>query len=247
MSRYLALLSLPLLALAACGNGDAEPAADSAEIVSATETTPETTEQETDTSAEETAHAAVPAPEGSRAGEAMTMGSDDAPLKIVEYASSTCPACAQFHLAVLPELKEKYIDTGLVQLEFREFPTHPQNLAYAGFYLSRCAATEKGSEAYFAMLKTLFERQRDWAYGPTPGKELENIAAQVGIDREELEDCFYREDVKAAVKDNIVQGLEEDNIRHTPTLLVDGREIDRGRSIEDFFAVIDAELEKAQQ
>ena len=44
-----------------------------------------------------------------------------------------------------------------------------------------------------------------------------------------------------------MQGLEEDNIRHTPTLLVDGREIDRGRSIEDFFAVIDAELEKAQQ
>ena len=48
----------------------------------------------------------------------MTLGNPDAPVKIVEYASFTCPHCATFHLDVLPNIKEKYLDKGLVQLEY---------------------------------------------------------------------------------------------------------------------------------
>ena len=39
----------------------------------------------------------------------MTLGNPDAPVKIVEYASFTCPHCATFHLDVLPNIKEKYL------------------------------------------------------------------------------------------------------------------------------------------
>ena len=35
---------------------------------------------------------------------------------------STCPHCAHFHNATLPQLKADYIDTGKVRLVFREFP-----------------------------------------------------------------------------------------------------------------------------
>ena len=40
----------------------------------------------------------------------QVMGKADAPVTIVEYASMTCPHCAHFAAATLPELKTKYID-----------------------------------------------------------------------------------------------------------------------------------------
>ena len=36
--------------------------------------------------------------------EDISLGKTDAPNTIVEYASMTCPHCAQFHTVVLPEL-----------------------------------------------------------------------------------------------------------------------------------------------
>ena len=42
----------------------------------------------------------------------QTLGDPQAPVTIIEYASLTCPHCAQFHTEVLPELKERYIAPG---------------------------------------------------------------------------------------------------------------------------------------
>ena len=40
----------------------------------------------------------------------VASGPSDAPVTIVEYASVTCPHCADFHKRVFPSLKSKYID-----------------------------------------------------------------------------------------------------------------------------------------
>lgn len=221
--------------LAACG-GTEEPVANES-------TGNNDTEVAEDADTGETSEArVVAAPAGSRSAEPMVIGAADAPLTIIEYASVTCPGCASFHNQILPEIKEKYIETGKVRFEYREFPTAPANLAYAGFYLARCAATQNGAPAYFAMLDALYERQREWAFGPTPGETLENIAAQAGIDREGLEQCFYREDIKAAVKANVVEGMETHNVRGTPTLIVDDEELQWTRSIEGLTEAIEREL-----
>src|SRR5262249_59212665 len=62
------------------------------------------------------------------AGEALpdlALGSNDAPVTIVEYASMTCSHCAAFYGSTFPELKKKYIDTGKVKFILREFPLDP--------------------------------------------------------------------------------------------------------------------------
>ena len=51
-----------------------------------------------------------------------SLGKDDAPVTVIEYASMTCPHCAHFHETTYPELKKRYIDTGKVRFIFREFP-----------------------------------------------------------------------------------------------------------------------------
>src|SRR5579859_1814117 len=52
----------------------------------------------------------------------IPMGSENAPVTIIEYASMTCPHCAAFANLTFPKLKEKYIDTGKVKYIMREYP-----------------------------------------------------------------------------------------------------------------------------
>ncbi len=91
----------------------------------------------------------------------MSLGSQDAPNVIVEYASMTCPHCAQFDKVVFPELKTKYIDTGKARLIFREFPL--DGLAARASMLARCA----GPDRYFAMIDVMFQTQAELGGGGT--------------------------------------------------------------------------------
>lgn len=209
------LAGFAAVALSACGGGDASEAAKEK-----AEKAPQGT---TSTSAAEETHTekarVTPVPEGSLAANPMILGPEDAAVSMVEYASVTCPGCAMFHKVAWPIVDSMLVEPGVMNFEFREFPTHPQNLAYAGFYLARCTATHAGPKAYYRILKTLFDRQNDWAYGPDPGGALASIASQAGIDKAGLEDCFFREDIKTAVTDNVKTGVEA-GVSYTPSFFI---------------------------
>src|SRR5439155_18141168 len=102
-----------------------------------------------------------------------SLGSPDAPVTIVEYASMTCPHCAHFHETAFPELKKKYIDTGKVRFIFREFPL--DSLALAGSMLARCAGTDR----FFPMIETLFAQQKEWVV-QKPLQPMLSLARQGG-------------------------------------------------------------------
>ena len=52
----------------------------------------------------------------------VVIGSDTAEIKIKIFSSLTCPHCANFHINVVPKIKEKYVRSGKVQLIFIDFP-----------------------------------------------------------------------------------------------------------------------------
>ena len=52
----------------------------------------------------------------------FSIGREDAPVTIIQYASLTCPFCKRFQAEVYPVLKRDYIDTGKVRYMIREFP-----------------------------------------------------------------------------------------------------------------------------
>ncbi len=115
------------------------------------------------------AELATPGPLGDK-----ILGSDKAPVTIIEYASVTCPHCAVFHTEVYPKLKEKFIDTGKVRFVFREFPTAPANASIAGFMLARCSG-----DKYFPLIDAMMEQQRSWIEKPYEG--LLRMARQAGM------------------------------------------------------------------
>jgi protein-disulfide isomerase len=61
----------------------------------------------------------------------IVVGSPQAPVAVVEYASLTCPHCARFHSETLPAFGKGWIDTGKAKLVYRHFPLDQAGLAAA--------------------------------------------------------------------------------------------------------------------
>ncbi len=83
----------------------------------------------------------------------MSMGPADAKVTIIEYASASCPHCANFYKTTFQDLKKDYIDAGKVRFIVREFPHNDAGLA--GFMIARCAPPDK----YFPVLGMIYEQQ----------------------------------------------------------------------------------------
>ena len=176
--------------------------------------------------------------------EDVILGRADAPITLIEYASWTCPHCAQFHIDVMPMIKADYIDTGKVRFVFREFPTAPANIAIAGFAIGRCAGPDK----YYDVLDELFERQSGILSMVRQGDQvkaaLQQIAENHGISGEDAFDaCLQDATIRRTISTAIARG-DAAGVDSTPTLLLNG-EILEGydwRYAEGMKAILDEAL-----
>jgi len=175
----------------------------------------------------------VPPPLGDR-----SLGKDDAPVTIVEYASMTCPHCAHFHETTYPELKKRYIDTGKVRFIFREFPLDP--LAAGASMLARCADKEQ----FFPLIETLFQQQSKWAV-EKPIPQLLAIARQAGFSEEKFKACLSDQKMLDAMQAEQKRATDKFQVNSTPTLFVNGKKHVGGISIDDLAKVIDPIVTKS--
>lgn len=174
----------------------------------------------------------------------MSIGADDAPVTVIEYASWTCPACLQFENDVVGAMKEQYVETGKVKFVFREFPTAPANISVAGFAIARCA----GEDKYFDVLEELFARQTAILAVAREGGQvksaLQQVAANHGItDEAEFDSCLQNAEIRRAIAASVAAG-ENDNVQGTPTLLVNGEVLPgfEWRRLEGMQAVLNEAL-----
>jgi protein-disulfide isomerase len=168
----------------------------------------------------------------------MALGSDKAPITIVEYASMTCPHCAHFQETTFPELKKRYIDTGMVRYILRDFPL--DSLAGAAFVFAHCAA--KGDkDKYYSMVDTLFRQQRQWAV-EKPLPPLMAIAKQAGFTEASFNACLTNQKAWDAMESVRQRALKEFKVESTPTFFVNGTMVSGAVSIEDMAKVIDPYL-----
>ena len=146
------------------------------------------------------------------------IGSDKAPVTIIEYASMTCPHCAHFSETTFPELKKRYIDTGKVRYTLRTFPL--DQLAAAGFMIALC----DGKDKYMSLVETLFAKQDQWIV-KDPVPPLEEIAKQFGFTDDSFKACLANQKVLdgiQAVRDHAVDKL---GVNSTPTFFINGKKL----------------------
>ena len=161
----------------------------------------------------------------------LVLGKADAPVTIIEYASMTCPHCANFHKTTYPALKAKYIDTGKVRFIFREFPL--DELAVAASMLARCVGGEKS----IAMIDVLFASQDKWAVRQ-PIPILQQIAKQAGMTEKAFDECLKDQKLYDNIMAMRERGSKEYKVESTPTLFVNGKMQKGGASIEELEKLI---------
>ncbi|WP_342643007.1 DsbA family protein [Rhodoligotrophos ferricapiens] len=161
----------------------------------------------------------------------VVLGSDQAPVTIVEYASLTCPHCAAFATETFPQLKEKYIDTGKVKFIFREMPF--DDLALAAAMVARCVPKDK----FIPMVEMLFEQQKQWA-NQNARQELFNIAKLSGMTQTQFDECLKNEEIAKGLIDTSQRATKEFGVDSTPTFFVNGKILKGNRPLADFEALI---------
>lgn len=166
------------------------------------------------------------------------MGSIDAPVVMIEYASATCPHCAEFHEKLLPQIKTEYIDTGKVRFIFREFPL--DQLALAAFMLARCVPEDK----YFATIDLMFRRQRTWAQAKNPADELFRITQMAGMDQAGFEACVKRQDLANAIVETSKKAAKDFAIKGTPAIFINGQFVDAPEDMPAVKAAIDSAINR---
>ena len=160
--------------------------------------------------------AAFPAPQAIDIEAAMkdrSLGQDDAPMTIIEYASMTCDHCAAFHNSVLPEIKTALIDTGKARLIYRDMPW--DKFAVKAAKIARCAPPGK----YFDVVKAVFENQHNWARGSDPLKGLVELGVNAGMEEKFVQSCVDDEALEKRIIENVQAAQKEYNVNATPTFI----------------------------
>ncbi|MEX2615162.1 MAG: DsbA family protein [Alphaproteobacteria bacterium] len=142
------------------------------------------------------------------------LGDPDAPIEIIEYASLTCSHCRDFHLEVLPDLKENYIDTGKVKLIYRDFPFDQQGLMAS--VLARCAPPNR----YFQFLDVLFRNQDKWTQDPDPFGALMRIGKLGGLSGEDFKACLEDKELVDGMLQTRLTANQQFDVKSTPTFLI---------------------------
>ena len=158
------------------------------------------------------------------------MGTDNAPIKIKEYFSLTCGHCANFHVKTLPRLKERYIDTGKVQLEFIDYPL--DRLAIVAAALARTLPTEDG---YLEAISILLKKQKQWAYSKKPLDELLSIAKLFGVSSKQFDEILKNIPLMQEIINKMENESKNFNIESTPTFIINNdHKISGALSFKDF-------------
>lgn len=158
----------------------------------------------------------------------MTLGDVNAPIKVVEYASMTCPHCASFHNLTYHALKEKYIDTGKVLFAFREFPL--DQLAATVSVLARCAPEDK----FFNVIDVFFKTQSKWRSSQNPLAEITEITKQLGFTQQSVEKCLQNQEVIDGINTIRKHGIEVMKVEATPSFYINGKKISGALTIDQF-------------
>ena len=170
----------------------------------------------------------------------MVLGSENAPVTLVEYASTTCPHCAEFHESAWEQLKTNYIDAGRVRFVFREFPTPPPAIAVAGFQLARCGGAT--SEQYFTRLDELFRQQAAmFATGSIEGvrAKLIEIGGAAGLSEQQVTQCINDQSGAERIR-RLVEAGQQQGVTGTPTFLINGTRYEGAPTYEGLSRALDA-------
>lgn len=175
------------------------------------------------------------------------LGDKKAKVEMIEFSDYQCPFCRKFWQDTYSQLKKDYVDTGKVQLAFKDFPLdfHPGAPYYA--LAARCAREKGGDAGYFKMHDKIFQEQNKLDGGTVASTvtyvgadTVKKWAKDIGYD---ISTCFDSGKYNTNIQTDAAYG-QEVGVSGTPAFFVNGNLISGAQPYLAFKQAIDAELAK---
>jgi len=165
-------------------------------------------------------------------------GNPNAKVTLIEYADFQCPACAAMH-ETIKELQDNFKDN--LRLVYRFFPLteiHQNSL------ISAQAAYAAGLQGKFwEMFDMVYENQESWSDSPQAKSIFADYAKKLNLNLNRFNSDIDSDSTKKFITDEQSQGLDL-GINATPTIFMNGKEIQNPATYEDFKKLIQDEINK---
>jgi protein-disulfide isomerase len=121
-----------------------------------------------------------------------SMGANNAPVTMLEFADFQCPYCRRFQAETFAELKKNYIDTGKVRFISRDLPLDFHANAMTAAEAARCAGDQ---HKYWELRDRLILNAKDLAR-----ESITKYAQQAGLEMTSFTACLDSEKYKSQVE-----------------------------------------------
>ena len=176
------------------------------------------------------------------ADEVTAMGDEDAPVVLIEYSDFRCPFCGAFARDTMPELKKKYVDTGKLRVEWRDFPLFGDESMDGAMAARAAGEQDKFWEYHDAMYADAPER----GHLKITDDQIMDWAEEVGIeDMEKFEKDLEDSDLRASIEADGQEAASAAGATGTPAFVIGDQRLAGAQPLETFTELIDEELEAA--
>ena len=169
-------------------------------------------------------------------------------LRLVEYGDYQCVACHSAQQTLVPELIQRYVSTGALSFEFRDFLVIDRGLAQQrgnGYDRESLRAAEAALCAgdqgkYWAFHESLYENWTGEGVGDFTDARVKDLAAKLGLDTTAFNQCLDSGTYESAVQQQDADASAA-GVAATPTFMIGDRKVS-GSSVDDYTSQIDAIL-----
>ena len=154
------------------------------------------------------------------------LGSESAPVTIVEFGDYQCEACYHWFHNTRDTLIDNYIETGKAKLVFVDLPFLGRDSPKAA-QASYCAEDQEKYWEYHTMLYTFQDGQPDSGWADRD--RLNSFAFSLDMNMDEFNDCMVSSKYQKRVKANYNEAVKH-GVQQTPTFII----ISQDGTIEKF-------------
>lgn len=169
----------------------------------------------------------------------ISIGRDDAPVVIYEFADFQCPGCGQFATFTAPLIKERLVDTGQVRYVYYDFPlTQMHQHAFLASRAGRCA-NDQGR--FWDYHDNLYGRQPSWSSLPNATNYFITLADEIGLDEGQFSSCLRSDAHQEEISRNMQLG-QMLGVQGTPTLFVNMKRLGGVPDFAELQQIVQAEM-----
>ena len=168
------------------------------------------------------------------------IGDVNSKVTIKIFSSLTCPACANFHSKIFYQIKEEFIDKGLVRFEHHPFP-----LDLAALNAEMIVRCHVDNIKKFELLGKIYEKQKLWAVGSDINKindSIKKIGLETNLNNKDMDDCLKDENKQDEILNQRIDAQKKYEIGSTPTILINEKKYKGKVEYSEFKKVLEKNL-----